>query len=83
MSSAANAAETLRFVAFQVVASTPAGAPVYSIADVIEPLPPWNARIFRAARKTAGARGYVLVGRARACSWADFEASARRVSGVY
>ena len=71
----------LQIVAFQVVASTPAGEPVYSVADIIEPLPRFNAKLLRSARRTAGMRGYVLVGRA-GLDWPAFEAGARRVGGV-
>lgn len=74
----------LRFVVFQVVASTPDGHPVYSVADIIEPLPVgrYQSRLLRGARKTAGPRGYVLVGRAN-LPWDRFEASARRVAGEF
>jgi hypothetical protein len=73
---------TLRFVAFQVVASTPDGRPVYSIADIIEPRARYRATLLRSARLTAGPRGYVLAGRA-GLEWPDFQASARRVDGLY
>lgn len=74
----------LRFVVFQVVASTPAGEPVYSVADILEPLPTGRnqSRLLRGARRTAGPRGYVLVGRA-GMEWPAFEATARRVQGRY
>jgi hypothetical protein len=72
---------TLRYVAFQVVASTPAGEPVYSIGDIIEPLPRHNATLLRNARRTAGMRGYVLVGRV-GLDWPAFEATARRIGGI-
>jgi hypothetical protein len=73
----------LRFVAFQVVASTPAGEPVYSVADIIEPLSNGRnqSKLLKNARKTAGMRGYVLVGRV-GMEWPDFEASARRIAGA-
>lgn len=82
MLSSASTRKMLRFVAFQVVASTIDGAPVYSIADILEPLPQYNGKLLRSARKTAGGRGYVLIGRA-SLPWVDFEASARCVEGIY
>lgn len=69
----------LRFVAFQVVASTPAGEPVYSVADIIDALPRYNTKLLRSARKTAGPRGYVLVGRAGE----DIDSSSLRIGGLY
>lgn len=73
----------LRLVAFQVVASTPDGRPIYSVADIIEPnRTKYYAQLVKSARRTAGPRGYVLVGRA-GLEWPDFEASARRVEGLY
>jgi hypothetical protein len=72
----------LRFVAFQVVASTPDGAPVYSIADIIEPLPQYNRHLLRSARLTAGPRGYVLAGRPN-LPWDEFQNTARRIDGLY
>lgn len=73
---------TLRYVAFQVVASTPAGEPVYSIADIIEPLQRYRSSLLRSARFAAGLRGYVLVGRA-GLPWDEFERTARRLDGIY
>jgi hypothetical protein len=76
------ASKPLRFVAFQVVASTPNGEPVYSVADIIEPTPKYRAKLLRSIRKTAGPRGYVMVGRA-GMEWPDFKASARHIGGTY
>ena len=74
---------TLRIVAFQVVASTIDGRPVYSVADIIEPRTPRYCKsLLRSARLTAGPRGYVMVGPAN-LEWPEFDASARRVSGLY
>lgn len=75
-------APQLRYIAFQVVAYTPAGEPVYSVADIIEPLPNGRnqSKLLRNAQLTAGPRGYVLVGRA-GLEWSDYEATARRVGG--
>lgn len=72
----------IRFVAFYVVASTIDGKPVYSVADIIEPKPRYAARLLRSSRLIAGPRGYVLVGRNES-EWSDFEASARRINGLY
>lgn len=74
----------LRFVVFEVVASTPAGEPVFSVADILEPLPTGRnqSKLLRGARRTAGPRGYVMVGRA-GVEWPAFKASARRVEGAY
>jgi hypothetical protein len=71
----------LRFIAFVKVASTPDGKPVYSIADIIEPLPRHNGSLLRSARITAGERGYVLVARA-GLEWDDYKACCRRVPGL-
>lgn len=73
---------TLRLVAFQVVASTPAGAPVYSIADIIEPRRRYYRDCLRSARLVAGPRGYVLAGPVN-LDWDDFKAAARRLDGLY
>lgn len=74
-------ANPLRFIAFQVVASTTDGKPVYSMADIIDPLPRHTSSLLRGARMTAGSRGYVLVGRA-SDDWKAFEAGARRIAGM-
>lgn len=71
----------LRMIAFVVVASTIDGSPIYSIADIIEPLPQHNAKLLRSARLTAGERGYVMVGRA-GLEWDEYSASARRIDGL-
>lgn len=73
--------QPLQIVTFVVVASTPAGAPIYSVYDIAEPLPRYSCKILRGARRTAGLRGYVLVGRA-GLPWSDYEATARRVEGI-
>lgn len=73
---------TLRLVAFQVVASTIDGAPVYSVADIIEPRLPYYRDLLRSARITAGPRGYVLAGPI-GLPWNEFESRARRVDGLY
>lgn len=75
-------AQQLRFVAFQVVASTIDGKPVYSVADISEPLPRYNRSLLRSARLIAGPRGYVLVYRPTE-DWSEFETKARRVPGLY
>lgn len=72
----------LKFIVFQLVASTPAGEPVYSVADIVEPLPRYNSKILRGARRIAGPRGYVLVGRAD-IDWPAFDVMARRIDGTY
>lgn len=69
----------LRFIAFVVVASTPDGKPVYSVADILDPLPRHNAKMLRAARFTAGERGHVLVGSVNAAY--DDKKAWRRVDG--
>ncbi len=74
-------APQLRFVAYVVVASTIDGHPLYSIADIIEPTSRYRGQLLRNARRTAGLRGYVLVGRS-GLEWPAFEASARRIVGV-
>lgn len=73
----------LRYIVFVVVASTPDGKPVYSVADIIEPLPNGHnqSRLLRSALRLAGMRGYVLVGRS-GLEWPDFKATARRVGGA-
>lgn len=77
----------LRYIAFQAVASTPDGRPVYSVADIIEPLPYGRnqSKLLRSARLTAGLRGYVLVNRVfdHDMPWSEWEACARRVEGLY
>jgi hypothetical protein len=80
-----NEPATIRFVAFQVVASTPAGTPIYSLADIIEPRQRYRYSLLRSARLTAGPRGYVLVGRAVSGfgSWDEFERTARRIDGLW
>lgn len=78
------ATHQLRLVAFLVVASTIDGKPIFSIADIIEPLPGNNyniRKLLRSARLTAGHRGYVMVGRAN-LEWEDYDASARRINGL-
>lgn len=73
----------LRFVAFQVVASSPDGKPIYSVADIIEPnRTKYHTQLLRNARKTAGPRGYVMVG-PRNLDWKEFDAIARRINGIY
>lgn len=74
----------LRFIAFQVVASTPDGHPIYSVADIIEPRSRrYCGQLLRSARKTAGFRGYVLVGRVPTTElWPEWEAAARKVGGL-
>lgn len=77
-------ATQLRLVAFVVVASTIDGSPVFSVADIIEPLPGNNyntRKLLRGARLTAGERGHVMVGRAN-LEWDDYSASARRIDGL-
>lgn len=73
---------TLQYVAFQMVASTIDELPIYSVADIIEPLVKYRGKLLRYVRKTAGPRGYVLVGRA-GLEWPEFEATSRRVNGIY
>jgi hypothetical protein len=73
---------TLRLVAFEVVASTPDGVPVYSIADIIEPRRRYYRDCLRSARLVAGARGYVLAGPVN-LDWDEFKAAARRLDGLY
>lgn len=72
----------LRFVAFQVVASSPDGKPIYSVVDIIEPLAQYRTNLLRNARKSAGPRGYVMVGR-NDLNWEQFDATARRINGTY
>jgi len=77
----------LRYIVFQVVASTIAGEPVYGVVDILEPLPYGRnqSKLLRSARKTAGPHGYVLVNRVfdHDMPWSEWEASARRVVGTY
>jgi len=73
---------TLRLVAFQVFASTPDGAPVYSVADIIEPRRRYYRDCLRSARLVAGPRGYVLAGPVN-LPWDEFENAARRLDGLY
>lgn len=68
----------LRFIALVVVASTPDGAPIFSVADILEPLPRFNAKLLRSARLTAGPRGHVLVGDA-----AKQPETYRKIDGLY
>lgn len=82
MSLAAQVSPLLRIMAFEVVASTIDGRPVFSLADVVDPLPRKNGNCLRRARKLVGGRGHVLVGRA-GLGWDDFSASARKIEGIY
>jgi hypothetical protein len=70
-----------RYVAFVHVASEPDGSPVYSITDIIEPLPKYRATLLRSARLTAGERGYVEVGPA-GIEWDAWKTTARRINGL-
>lgn len=80
-----NEPATLRYIVFEVVASTPDGKPVYSVADIVEPLIKYYGQQLRRARKLAGPRGYVLVGRVPTDGtlWPQWEANARRIDGTY
>lgn len=69
----------LRFTAFVLVASTPDGKPLYSVADIVEPKPRYNAKMLRAARFVAGERGHVMVDRA-GTNWCV--SKARRIDGL-
>jgi hypothetical protein len=74
---AASSASQLRIIALTLVASEPDGKPVYSVADILDPLPRCAARLLRSARLTAGLRGYVLLGDANKCP-----ETYRRVEGL-
>lgn len=68
----------LRYLAFAKVASTPDGRPVYSLFDILEPLPRSRRSLLRNARLTADSDGYVLVGDATKGS-----DTYRKIPGLY